>query len=108
MTEGAWSGGIVNESDPRFVQFVREAASAAYSTAVGQPTHEVYVVLASELKRRGMESAPYWWYIDLRRFGTTPHAGFGLGFERMLMWMTGMKNIRDAIPFPRTPGQAGF
>lgn len=58
MTEGAWSGGIVNESDPRFVQFVREAASAAYSTAVGQPTHEVYVVLASELKRRGIYPDP--------------------------------------------------
>ncbi len=48
------------------------------------------------------------WYIDLRRFGTTPHGGFGLGFERMLMWLTGIKNIRDAIPFPRTRGNAEF
>ncbi len=58
MTEGAWSGGIVSESDPRFVQFVREAASAAYSRALRQPTHEVYVVLASELKQRGIYPDP--------------------------------------------------
>lgn len=49
-----------------------------------------------------------WWYRDLRRYGTVPHAGFGLGFERLLNYVTGMENIRDAIPFPRTPGHAGF
>ena len=49
-----------------------------------------------------------WWYRDLRRFGTVPHAGFGLGFERLLNYVTGMDNIRDAIPFPRTPGNAQF
>jgi asparaginyl-tRNA synthetase len=49
-----------------------------------------------------------WWYRDLRRYGTVPHAGFGLGFERFLNYITGMENIRDAIPFPRTPGSAGF
>ena len=49
-----------------------------------------------------------WWYRDLRRYGTVPHAGFGLGFERLLNYITGMENIRDAIPFPRTPGNAGF
>jgi asparaginyl-tRNA synthetase len=49
-----------------------------------------------------------WWYRDLRRFGTVPHAGFGLGFERLLNYVTGMENVRDAIPFPRTPGSAHF
>ena len=49
-----------------------------------------------------------WWYRDLRRYGTVPHAGFGLGFERLLNYVTGMENVRDAIPFPRTPGNAGF
>ena len=49
-----------------------------------------------------------WWYRDLRRYGTVPHAGFGLGFERLLNYITGMENIRDAIPFPRTPGNALF
>lgn len=49
-----------------------------------------------------------WWYRDLRRYGTVPHAGFGLGFERLLNYITGMENIRDAIPFPRTPGAAHF
>ena len=49
-----------------------------------------------------------WWYRDLRRYGTVPHAGFGLGFERLLTYVTGMENVRDAIPFPRTPGSAGF
>ena len=49
-----------------------------------------------------------WWYRDLRRYGTVPHAGFGLGFERLLMYATGMENIRDAIPFPRVPNNAQF
>jgi asparaginyl-tRNA synthetase len=49
-----------------------------------------------------------WWYRDLRRYGTVPHAGFGLGFERLLAYITGMENVRDVIPFPRTPGRADF
>ena len=49
-----------------------------------------------------------WWYRDLRRYGTVPHAGFGLGLERLVLYMTGMDNIRDAIPFPRTPRNASF
>ncbi|HBE46635.1 MAG TPA: asparagine--tRNA ligase, partial [Spirochaetaceae bacterium] len=48
------------------------------------------------------------WYLDLRRFGSTPHSGFGLGFERLLLYVTGMTNIRDVIPFPRAPRQAEF
>jgi asparaginyl-tRNA synthetase len=54
------------------------------------------------------ELKAYWWYLELRRFGGVTHAGFGMGFERMLMYLTGMKNIRDVIPFPRTPGRADF
>ena len=50
----------------------------------------------------------YWWYRELREFGTVPHAGFGLGLERMVQFVTGMANIRDVIPFPRTPGNAEF
>ena len=56
----------------------------------------------------GLNEEDYWWYIDLRRFGTVPHAGFGLGLERAVQYVTGMANIRDVIPFPRTPGNADF
>jgi asparaginyl-tRNA synthetase len=66
-----------------------------------------------ELLKEGMalhhlDEKAYWWYLDLRRYGTVPHAGFGLGFERMLMFVTGVANIRDVIPFARTPGTAEF
>ena len=56
----------------------------------------------------GLSPADYWWYLDLRRYGSVPHAGFGLGFERLVQFVTGMANIRDVIPFPRTPGSAEF
>jgi Aspartyl/asparaginyl-tRNA synthetases len=56
----------------------------------------------------GQNPEDYWWYMDLRRFGTAPHAGFGLGFERLLMMLTGITNIRDVIAFPRTPGNLEF
>jgi asparaginyl-tRNA synthetase len=56
----------------------------------------------------GMPEEAYWWYLELRKYGSAPHAGFGLGLERMLMYVTGMKNIRDAIPFYRVPGSAEF
>jgi asparaginyl-tRNA synthetase len=55
-----------------------------------------------------MDKEPYWWYLDSRRYGSVPHAGFGLGFERFLMMITGIKNIRDVVPFPRTPGSIDF
>jgi asparaginyl-tRNA synthetase len=54
----------------------------------------------------GLEPDQYGWYLDLRRYGSVPHAGFGLGFERLVQFVTGMQNIRDVIPFPRTPGSA--
>ena len=65
-------------------------------------------VLLKRLKEDGMSAELYNWYLDIRRFGSFPHSGFGLGFERALMYITGMKNIRDVIPFPRTPNQASF
>jgi asparaginyl-tRNA synthetase len=64
--------------------------------------------LESSLRYHKLDPKDYWWYLDLRRFGSVPHAGFGLGFERLLMFLTGMLNIRDVIPFARTPGNAEF
>ncbi|MEO6094437.1 MAG: amino acid--tRNA ligase-related protein [Fibrobacteria bacterium] len=61
-------------------------------------------VLLERIKEMGMHEGPLQWYLDLRRFGSVPHAGFGLGFERLVQFVTGMGNIRDVIPFPRTPG----
>jgi asparaginyl-tRNA synthetase len=65
-------------------------------------------VLEARMAEQGLNKDDYWWYLDLRRFGTVPHAGFGLGLERMVQFVTGMANIRDVIPFPRTPGNAEF
>src|SRR6185436_16691555 len=64
--------------------------------------------LADNMKFHKLKPEDYWWYSDLRRYGTVPHAGFGLGFERLLMFLTGVSNIRDVIPFARTPGNAEF
>ena len=60
------------------------------------------------MRAAGLDADAYWWYLDLRRYGSVPHAGFGLGFERVVQFMTGMANIRDVIPFPRVPGSAEF
>jgi asparaginyl-tRNA synthetase len=65
-------------------------------------------VLDARLEEMDLPKDDYWWYRDLRRYGTVPHAGFGLGFERLIQFVTGMGNIRDVIPFPRTPGNAAF
>jgi asparaginyl-tRNA synthetase len=74
----------------------------------GSQREERLDVLEAQMLKRNMHLEPLWWYRDLRRWGSTPHGGFGLGFERMLMWITGMQNIRDVIPFPRVPGHAEF
>jgi asparaginyl-tRNA synthetase len=65
-------------------------------------------VLRERILELGLPEQEYWWYLDLRRYGSVPHAGFGLGFERVVQYMTGMANIRDVIPFPRVPGSAEF
>lgn len=74
----------------------------------GSQREERLDVLEANLRHHKMNLADYKWYLDLRRYGTVPHAGFGLGFERMLMFVTGVANIRDVIPFARTPGSAEF
>ena len=74
----------------------------------GSQREERLDVLQSRMAEAGLDDAPYWWYLDLRRYGTTPHAGFGLGFERTVQFATGMQNIRDIIAFPRTPRSAEF
>lgn len=74
----------------------------------GSQREERYDVLLSRIKDQGIPEEELWWYLELRKFGGAPHAGFGLGFERMVQFITGMGNIRDVIPFPRTPGNAEF
>lgn len=74
----------------------------------GSQREERLEVLERRIQEQGLNPNDYWWYLDLRRYGTVPHAGFGLGFERLIQFMTGMTNIRDVIPFPRTPLSAEF
>ena len=74
----------------------------------GSVREESYDKLMGEIERRQMDKTHLWWYIDTRRWGSCPHAGFGLGFERLILFVTGMQNIRDVIPFPRTPKSAEF
>ena len=74
----------------------------------GSVREEDYKKLVGEIKARGMEEETYSWYLDTRKFGSCPHAGFGLGFERLILFVPGMQNIRDVIPFPRTPKNAMF
>lgn len=74
----------------------------------GSVREESYDKLVNEIKTRGMDPASYSWYLDTRKYGSCPHAGFGLGFERLILFVTGMQNIRDVVPFPRTPKNAEF
>ena len=74
----------------------------------GSQREERYDVLLDKIRAQELPEEAYWWYLELRKYGTAPHAGFGLGFERLMLYLTGMKNIRDVIPFPRTPGSADF
>lgn len=74
----------------------------------GSQREERLSVLEERMRECSLDPAEYWWYLDLRRFGSVPHAGFGLGFERLIQLLTGMQNIRDCIPFPRTPKNAEF
>jgi asparaginyl-tRNA synthetase len=74
----------------------------------GSQREESYEKLKSRAAEMGVPEKDIWWYLDTRRFGTAPHSGFGLGFERLMLFVTGMSNIRDVIPFPRTPRNADF
>ena len=74
----------------------------------GSQREERYDVLKDRIEELGMDPKDYWWYLELRKYGTAPHAGFGMGFERMIMYLTGIANIRDVLPFPRTTQNAEF
>ena len=74
----------------------------------GSQREERYTVLENRIEECGLPIENYWWYLDLRKYGETKHSGFGLGLERLVMYITGMSNIRDVIPFPRTPQFAEF
>jgi asparaginyl-tRNA synthetase len=74
----------------------------------GSQREEQYDRLLARIKEMKLPERDLWWYMDTRKFGTAPHSGFGLGFERLMLFVTGMSNIRDVIPFPRTPKNAEF
>ena len=74
----------------------------------GSQREERYDVLRQRITEMNFDEADYWWYLDTRKYGSVPHAGFGLGFERFLMLVSGISNIRDVIPFPRTPKHLEF
>ena len=74
----------------------------------GSQREERLGVLRKRIQEIGIDEKELWWYLDLRKYGTVPHSGFGLGFERIVMFCTGMQNIRDVIPYPRTPKNASF
>lgn len=74
----------------------------------GSQREERYDVLVEKMKAMNIDAKELYWYLDLRKFGTAVHSGFGLGFERLVQFTTGMGNIRDVIPYPRTPGNAEF
>jgi asparaginyl-tRNA synthetase len=74
----------------------------------GSQREERLDVLTERMRQQHLDPESYWWYLDLRRYGTVPHSGFGLGLERVVQFATGMANIRDVIPFPRVPGSADF
>jgi asparaginyl-tRNA synthetase len=120
ITEHAIKGPVVVTDYPRDIKafYMRlnddEKTVAAMDVLVpgvgeiigGSQREERLAVLDARMEPRLAEEL--WWYRDLRRYGTVPHAGFGLGLERLLLYITGMDNIRDAIPFPRVPGSANF
>ena len=74
----------------------------------GSQREERLEKLEASIEEKGVSKDELWWYLETRKFGSCKHAGFGLGFERLIMFVTGMKNIRDVIPFPRTPQNAEF
>ena len=74
----------------------------------GSQREERLEVLKKRIKESGIDEDEIWWYLDLRKYGSVPHSGFGLGFERIVQFCTGMSNIRDVIPYPRSPKNASF
>lgn len=74
----------------------------------GSQREDNYEILKDRIVELGQNPEDYWWYLDLRKYGSVPHSGFGLGFERAMMYITGMTNVRDVIAFPRTPKNCDF
>ena len=74
----------------------------------GSQREERLEILEKRIKENGIDEDEIWWYLDLRKYGSVPHSGFGLGFERIVQFCTGMSNIRDVIPYPRSPKNASF
>jgi asparaginyl-tRNA synthetase len=97
----------VNE-DGRTVRAMDVLAPRIGEIIGGSQREERYDVLRERMRELGLDERNYWWYLELRKYGSAPHSGFGLGFERLMLFVTGMKNIRDVIPFPRVPGYAEF
>ena len=94
--------------DGRTVRAMDVLAPKVGEVIGGSQREERLDVIERRMGQQNLDPQSYWWYLDLRRFGTVPHSGFGLGLERLLQFITGMANIRDVIPFPRTPGSAEF
>jgi asparaginyl-tRNA synthetase len=94
--------------DERTVAAMDVLAPGVGEIVGGSQREERLDVLDARIEEMGLDPAAYWWYRDLRRYGTVPHAGFGLGFDRVVTYATGMANVRDVIPFPRTPSSADF
>ena len=95
--------------DPKVALAVDVLAPEGYGEIIGGGQREDdLATLEAAIEHHGLPKEAFEWYLDLRRFGTVPHAGFGLGLERAVQFITGMGNIRDVIPFPRTPGSAEF
>ena len=97
----------LNEDD-RTVAAMALLVSRVGELIGGSQREERLSILEQRIVDFGLDPEAYWWYTDIRRYCSVPHAGFGLGFERFLMMVTGVTNIRDVIPFPRTPGSAHF
>jgi asparaginyl-tRNA synthetase len=96
------------EDDGRTVRAMDVLVPKVGEIMGGSQREERLDVLRERMEEQGLSPEDYWWYLDLRRYGTVPHSGFGLGLERTIQFITGMANIRDVIPFPRTPGNAEF
>ena len=100
--------GIHAECDGRTVAAMDVLVPGIGELIGGSQREERYDVLVRKIHEMGMHEDDYGWYLDSRKYGSVPHAGFGLGFERMMMLVTGIGNIRDVIPFPRTPNSINF
>ena len=98
-----------NPADPRTVLCADMIAPEGYGEIIGGSEREAdYEKLKTRAAEMGVPEKDIWWYLNTRRWGSAPHSGFGLGFERLLLFVTGMSNIRDVIPFPRTPNNLEF